>query len=458
MHLAYKAGICHSTELWHRRLGHLNISCLKLLQEQEMVMELPEIKAVKEVCEGCVLGKQCREAFPKEASTRASIPLELIHSDICGPMQTTTKAGNRYFITFIDDCTRMCWIYFLRNKSEALSVFKRFKATVELQSGYKLKKFRSDRGGEFTSAEFDSFCADVGIERQLTTPYTPQQNGVAERKNRTIVEMAKCLMFEKKIPLGFWAEAVNTSVYILNRFPTKALSKKTPFEAYSGRKPGIKHLKVFGSLCYAYVPNQQRQKLDLASKRCVFLGYGSCEKGYRLYNIETGKVIVSRDVVFNEDACWDWNDQKEKTVNIQFIEVSEAKQGHEGSSCDFETPCEVRDVPSSSTDISDQGRVTGPQDIDHTPLKYKSIAEIYEKCNMCIVKPESFEEAEKDDSWKKAMKDEILMIEKNDTWELVNRPSDKPVIGVKCVYKTKLNLDGSVQKNKARLVAKGYSH
>ncbi|CAL8152755.1 unnamed protein product [Prunus armeniaca] len=119
--------------------------------------------------------------------------------------------------------------------------------------------------------------------------------------------MAKCVMFEKSMPLEFWVEAVNTAVYILNRCPTKALDKKKPFEAYSGRKPGLKHLRVFGSLCYAHVPNQQRQKLDLASKRCVFLGYGSYEKGYRQYNITTGKVIISRDVVFNEDASWDWN-------------------------------------------------------------------------------------------------------------------------------------------------------
>ncbi|BBG97058.1 hypothetical protein Prudu_006062 [Prunus dulcis] len=377
MHLAYIASVDHSTELWHRRFGHLNMSSLKLLKEQDMVVGLPEIKGIKE----------CREAFPREATTRALTPLELIHSDICGPMQTVTKAGNRH-------------------KSEALTVFKKFKATVELQSG---------------------------IERQLTTPYTPQQNGVAERKNRTIVEMAKCLMLEKKIPFDFWAEAVNISVYILNRCPTKALSKKTPFEAYSGRKPGVKHLKVFGSLCYAHVPKQQRQKLDLASKRCIFLGYGSCEKGYRLFNIETEKVIVSRDVIFSENVCWDWNAKKE------------TKQ------------LEVNEVPSLNTENSDQERVTGPQDVDHTPLKYKSIAEIYEKCNMCIIEPESFEEAAKDDSWKKAMEDEITMIEKNNTWELVARPFDKPIIGVKWIYKTKLNLDGSVQKNKARLVAKGYS-
>ncbi|BBN70008.1 transposable element gene, partial [Prunus dulcis] len=381
MHFAYRASVDHSTDLWHRRFGHLNMSSLKLLKEQDMVVGLPEIKEDRQ----------------------------------------------------------------------------KFKATVELQSGYKLKQLRSDRGGEYTSMEFERFCDNAGIERQLTTPYTPQQNGVAERKNRTIVEMAKCLMLEKKIPFDFWAEAVNTSVYILNRCPTKALSKRTPFEAYGGRKPGIKHLKVFGSLCYAHVPKQQRQKLDLASKRCIFLGYGSCEKGYRLYNIETEKVIISRDVIFSENECWDWNTKKETSVNIQLTEIREEEQGAEGSSYEFEEQLEVNEMPTLNTEISDQEREAGSQNVDHTPLKYKSIAEIYEKCNMCIIEPESFEEAAKDDSWKKAMEAEITMIEKNNTWELVNRPFDKPIIGVKWIYKTKLNLDGSVQKNKARLVAKGYS-
>ncbi|CAL2253986.1 unnamed protein product [Prunus armeniaca] len=182
--------------------------------------------------------------------------------------------------------------------------------------------------------------------------------------------MAKCLMLEKQIPFDFWAEAVNISVYILNKCPTKALSKKTPFEAYSGRKPGVKHLK-------------------------------------------------------------DLNAKKETSVNIQLTGIREEEQGEEGSSCEFEEQLEVNEVPSLNTRNSDQERVTGPQDVDHTPLKYKSIAEIYEKCNMCIIVPESFEEAAKDDSWKKAIEDEITMIEKNNTWELVDRPFDKPIIGVK---------------------------
>ncbi|CAL9026855.1 unnamed protein product [Prunus brigantina] len=351
----------------------------------------------------------------------------------------------------------MCWIYFLRCKSEVLTVFKKFKATIELQSGYKLKKLRSDRGGEYTSNEFNRFCDEMGMERQLTVAYSPQQNGVAERKNRTIVEMAKCMMFEKGMPLEFWAEAVNTAVYVLNRSPTKALDKKTPFEAYSGRKPGLKHLRVFGSLCYAHVPNPQRQKLDLASKRCVFLGYGSCEKGYRLYNITTEKVIISRDVVFNEEASWDWKAQQECSVSVPLTEIVSEKEKESNDTAVRQAEHTV-DNEVLLEDSEEESMVgTGTQDIDHTSLKFKSLTEIYERCNICIIEPETFEEALKDASWQKAMETELEMIEKNDTWVLVKRPSEKPVVGVKWIYKVKLNLDGSVQKNKARLVAKGYT-
>ncbi|BBH07158.1 multidrug resistance-associated protein 9 [Prunus dulcis] len=411
LHVALTASISQSTLLWHRRMGHLNLQSLKLLQNEDMVLGLPEIKNTNTVCEGCTFGKHCRKAFPKETTSRATTPLELVHTDVCGPMQTVTKAGNR--------------------------------ATVELQSGYKVKKLRSDRGGEYTSNEFNKFCDEMGMERQLTVAYSPQQNGVAERKNRTIVEMAKCMMFEKGMPLEFWAETVNTAVYVLNRSPTKALDKKTPFEAYSGRKPGLKHLRVFGSLCYALVPNPQRQKLDLASKRCVFLGYGSCEKGYRLYNIATEKLGL------------------ECTARMQcLVPLTEIVSEKEEESNDTVVKQAEHSVENELLLEDNEERSvvdTGTQDIDHTPLKYKSLTEIYERCNICIIEPETFEEVVKDAAWQKAMEAELEMIEKNETWELVKRPSDKPIVGVKCIFKVKLNLDGSVQKNKARLVAKGYT-
>ncbi|CAL8083743.1 unnamed protein product [Prunus armeniaca] len=426
LHFALKASISQSTLIWHRRMGHLNFQSLKLLQNEDMVLGLPKIKNTSEVGEGCTFGKHCKKSFPKEATSRATTPLELI--------------------------------YFLRYKSEVFNVFKKFKATVELQSAYKLKKLRSDKGGEYTSNEFNRFCDEIRMERQLTVAYSPQQNGVAERKNRTIVEMAKSMMFEKSIPLEFWAKAVNTVVYILNICPTKALVKKTPFEAYSGRKPGIKHLRVFGSLCYAHVPNQQRQKLDLASKRCVFLGYASCEKGYRLYNLVTGKVIISRDVVFNEDASWDWNAQQECSVSVPLTEMVSEKEEEINDTTVMQAESSVaNDVLLEDSEEEFAGIHTGAQDIDHTPLKYKSLTEIYERCSICIIEPETFEEAIKDASWKKAMETELEMIKKNDTWELLKGPSEKPVVGVKWIYKVKLNLDGSIQKNKARLVAKGHT-
>lgn len=253
-----------------------------------------------------------------QASTRAGAykPMWTYANRIVG--------GNRYFITFIDDFSRMCWIYLLRNKSDALHVLKKFKLLVETQSGHKLKTLRSDRGGEFTSQEFQLFCASQGMERQLTVSYSPQQNGVAERRNRTIGEMARSMMFEKEIPLKFWGEAVNTAIYLQNRCPTSAVEEKTPFEVFSGRKPGIKHLRIFGCICYSHVPAALRQKFDSKAEKGVFMGYGSCEKGYRVYILESKKVVLSRSVVFAENQVWNWKEnQLSSVLPSQVFEDSE---------------------------------------------------------------------------------------------------------------------------------------
>ncbi|KAI5349042.1 hypothetical protein L3X38_001929 [Prunus dulcis] len=450
--VAMKATIEESTWYWHRRFGHLNMQSLKLLQQQELVYGLPEIGNANRICQVCAIGKSHREAFGKEKIWRASLPLELVHSDVCGPMQTPSIGGNKYFLTFIDDCTRMCWVYFMQFKSEVFNIFKKFKAMVELQSGYKLKKLRSDRGGEYTSAEFLQFCEEIGLERQLTMAYSPQQNGVAERKNRTIVEMSKTMMKEKKLPYKFWGEAVNTTVYIRNRCPTKALDNVTPFEAFSGRKPGVKHLKVFGSICFCHVPNQLRSKLEDAAVKCIFVGYGKCEKGYKVYNLQTNKITTSRSVIFDENSLWDWETQTVDTVTVQMRSEDTSRSNeeeHEETMIDIPCPPQVTTAATNVASPSDSP--------SSTPVKLRDITEIYARCNMSIIEPENFAEASKDKAWKKAMEAEMDMIEKNETWKLVDRPSDKPVIGVKWVYKTKLNLDGSIQKHKARLVVKGYA-
>ena len=264
--VALKMNVVDESWIWHKRMGHLNFQILKYLKEKGMVYGLPNIQEVNQVCEGCALGKQHREAFPKDKAWRAKAPLELVHTDVCGPMDTTTHGGNKYFLTFIDDFSRMTWVYFMREKSEVFNIFKKFQTLVERQSGHLMKKLRSDRGGEYTSNEFIKFCEDIGMERQLTVRYTPQQNGVAERKNRTIEEMANAMLLEKGLPKIFWGEAVNTAVYLLNRCPTKALANKTPFEVWSKRKPSVNHLKVFGCICYSHVPKELRHKLDQVSE------------------------------------------------------------------------------------------------------------------------------------------------------------------------------------------------
>ncbi|CAL8133186.1 unnamed protein product [Prunus armeniaca] len=252
-----------------------------MLENQGMVHGLPHLEQISVVCDGCMQGKQHRDSFPLESSWRATTPLELVHTDICGPMKTESLSGNKYFLLFTDDCPRMSWVYFIRNKSSALECFRKFKAMTELQSG------------------------------QLTVAYSPQQNGVAERKNRTVVEMAKSMLHEKGILYEFWTEAVNTAVYLLNRCPTKVLKKVTPFEAYTSRKPGIAHLKVFGSPFHVLIPSALRHKLEENSHKCIFVGSGLCEKGYRLFDPSTRKVILSKDVQFDENGLWKLENARE---------------------------------------------------------------------------------------------------------------------------------------------------
>ncbi|KAL0318435.1 UNVERIFIED_CONTAM: Retrovirus-related Pol polyprotein from transposon TNT 1-94 [Sesamum angustifolium] len=273
--------------LWHRRLGHFNFQGLKILQK--MMTDLPQIQAVEGACEACLQGKQHKKPFPSGTSWRAKAVLELIHTDVCGPMRTPSHEQNRYFILFIDDYSRMTWVYFMREKSEVFKVFKKFKNLVEKQSGRSIKILRSDRGKEYNNSEFDKFCEEEGIEHQTTVSYNPQQNGVSERKNRTVMEMARSMLQEKHLPKAFWAEAVYTAVYLLNRCPTKAVQNMTPIEAWSGKKPSAKHLRVFGSICYVHIPTEKRHKLEEKTEKGIFLGYSTQSKGYRIYNLKTKK-------------------------------------------------------------------------------------------------------------------------------------------------------------------------
>jgi len=198
-----------STQLWHCRYGHLGFKGMKILEQQKMVNGMPPLKSPSKICKDCLVGKQQRDPFPKESTWRASQNLQLVHAGICGPITPISNSKKRYLITFIDDYSRKTWVYFLAEKSDAFDTFRTFKSHVEKETGTFIKCLRTDRGGEFTSQEFTDFCKENGIRRQLTTVYTPQHNGVAERKNKTIMNMVRSMLYEKNIPRNFWPEAVN---------------------------------------------------------------------------------------------------------------------------------------------------------------------------------------------------------------------------------------------------------
>ncbi|KAG7553295.1 hypothetical protein ISN45_Aa06g038290 [Arabidopsis thaliana x Arabidopsis arenosa] len=371
---------------------------------------------------------------------------------------------NRMFVLNIRNdiaqCLKMCykeesWLWHLRfghlnfGGLELLS-------KKEMESGLAIKAMRSDRGGEFTSKEFLKYCEDNGIRRQLTVPRSPQQNGVAERKNRTILEMARSMLKSKRLPKELWAEAVACAVYLLNRSPTKSVSGKTPQEAWSGRKPGVSHLRVFGSIAHAHVPDEKRSKLDDKSEKYIFIGYDNNSKGYKLYNPDTKKTIISRNVVFDEEGEWDWKSNEEDYNFFPHFEEDDSELTRE------EPPREEPTTPPTSP-TSPQGEESSSERTPH----FRSLQELYEVtenqdnltlfCLFAECEPMDFQEAIEKKTWRNAMDEEIKAIKKNDTWELASLPNGHKAIGVKWVYKAKKNSKGEVERYKARLVAKGYS-
>jgi transposase InsO family protein len=196
-------------------------------------------------CEHCVYGKQNWVRFPSSAM-REEIFLQLVHSDVFGPMSVPSLGKYTYYVSFIDDFSRNTWIYFLRKKSEVFDRFKEFKALVENQIEKRIKVMRTYNGGELCGNEFKEFCKKCDIARQNTTPYTPQYNGVAERMNMTLLEKVRCMLSGVGLGQEFWAEAVGTACYLVNKSPSSALDDNTPQEVWTGKKPSLTHLKVFG--------------------------------------------------------------------------------------------------------------------------------------------------------------------------------------------------------------------
>ncbi|KAJ9565988.1 hypothetical protein OSB04_001954 [Centaurea solstitialis] len=267
--------------LWHARLGHINFGAINLMHK--LAKGVPAIQHQDQLCESCMVGKQTKQSFSKRAEYRATNILEMVHGDICGPVDPPTQAGNSYILVLIDDYSRYMWSFLLKHKSDASGVIKRFKRVIEKRTGKEIKTFHTDRGGEFTSHELNRFCDEEGISRMLTAPYAPQQNGIVERRNRTLLEMTRCLMKAKGVPNYLWGEAVRHATFIINRTPTRALVGVTPYEKFYGEKPNLEDLKVFGCIAYDRVVSKHLKKLDDRSKPLVYLGKEPNSGGFRLY-------------------------------------------------------------------------------------------------------------------------------------------------------------------------------
>lgn len=287
---------------WHLRLCHPNHQRLQQMTRDNLVQGIPRLPLLQHICEICVKGKQTRHPIPKTASTRSTRPLQLIHSDLCGPLPTPSLFQSRYFITFTDDYSRYSWVYFLTYKSQALDKFRIFKSQVENTMRHKIAALQSDRGGEYTSQLFSDFCQQHGITRQLTVAKTPHQNGVSERKNRTLLTIVRTLAISSKAPAYLWEEFLRTANYITNRLSTRALSSSTPFECLTTFKPHLGHLRIIGSTAYVHIPKDMRNKLEAKSFTTVLVGYDDHSKAYRCYHPDTRKILISRDVIIDEST------------------------------------------------------------------------------------------------------------------------------------------------------------
>ncbi|UYV61249.1 hypothetical protein LAZ67_1004106 [Cordylochernes scorpioides] len=331
---------------------------------------------------------------------------ELIYSDVCGPMSKRSPGGSLYFVSFKDDFSRFRVAYFIRHKSDVLEKFKEFVKRVRTETGNKIKRFRTDNGTEFLNKNFSDYLKSLGIVHELTAPYTPEQNGISERNNRTIVESARCLLHGRKMPLELWAEAVNTAVYLLNRCTTKVLGNSTPYEIWYKRKPSILHLKTFGCNAYVHIPKDNRKKLDK-------------------------KTNMSENIQDNQ--------QEQVTIYSEESVDSTNTSSKPEESCRYPLRNRIREKEQSSTSCT-RAISYACYVHDQEPLNYED----------AIVGQDSKQ-------WKLAMDDEFNSLMKNQTWTYVTLPSDRKAIACKWVYKIKQNADGSNKMFKARLVAKGYS-
>ncbi|KAK4397649.1 Retrovirus-related Pol polyprotein from transposon TNT 1-94 [Sesamum angolense] len=396
-----------NSQIWHARLGHISQDRMKRLVDSNS-LEIDNLDNLP-ACESCLKVKMTKMPFAGQSKLANGL-LDLIHTDVCGPLNTQARGGFSYFITFTDDHSRYGYVYLMRYKSEAFVRFKEFRLEVENKTGRKIKTLRSDRGGEYLSGEFIDYLKENGIASQWTPPGTPQLNGMAERRNRTLLDMIQSMMSFTELPLSFWDYALETAARLLNIVPSKTVAQTT-YQIWHGKPASYKYLRVWGSP--AYVKRLVGDKLDSRSSLCRFIGYPK-----KLQDTRRGELLLE--------------------------ESSEAPQSNAGTSS----------APNVSTDnvpiLRRSARVPQP------PEMYGFLGVTGQLDN----DPKTYGEAMSDiDSGKRleAMQSEMDSMSSNQVWTLVDRPKGVRPVGCKWVYKRRIGADGEVTTFKARLVANGYT-
>lgn len=503
---------------WHERMGHLNArDLMQVLKKSGLGSPKTDIKL--QDCDVCAKGKMVSLPFVKSREP-CKEKLTIIYSDVVGPMRVQSNGGNKYFVTFIDDSTRWCQVFMIKSKNEVLSKFKMFKCHVENLTGRKIKTFQSDNGTEYKNKVFDTFLQENGIQRRLTTPYTPQSNGTAERMNRTLLEMARCMLLSSGLSASFWAEAIATACYLRNRCPTSSLNGGIPYEKWFEKPLNVSYLRTFGTKVHVLYKEPGKDKFASRAIVGYFVGYPSEATGYKIWIPEWKKFIVSRDVRFQEGKFIEneckiskpllqsqcENEAVRKTVEIEIplerqtnVPSSEIEENRLNVSLSNEpttsseqpyTDCPQRTlneelhspntVSMENTEVGER-RVTYKRGPGRPKIEKGQVGRPRKIYNMIEVRENSENESSSEEfldtndfagaietslkdalssdeksQWEEAILSEIRSLVKNDTWRMVTKPLNRNVVGCRYVLTTKLNVD-KTEKKKARLVAKGYS-
>ena len=511
-------------KVWHDRMGHLNWEAIKSVRSNNpplLGVKLDASDPPHGTCPGCAAGKAKRRIFKSSGSrtTRSSHPIERIHSDLAGPMEVNSIAGHRYICVFTCDHTSFAWVYLLKSKDDTLDKFKHFVPMIEKQTGSKIKFFRSDRGGEFMSDEFTKFLEEQGITQETTAPGTPQQNGVAERMNQTLIGGARALLHHAGMSKGFWAEAMGVATYVINRAPRKGLGWRMPYELLYGQTPDVSHLRVFG--CRAWVYNDKGKKWDPKSNPMIFVGYEPGAKAFRLWNPATRSIVISANVRFSEHefpnqpavpmpqptatpvASSSRNTLPPTDVPLPISFFDDEKPKPRLTPVPPVPPAPVVQPPPpiptpSPPPLPFSGDLTRPNTPELEPSTppaprrsgrkrkvkpvnrflsslaleetegdverdrdqaYLEAVELYISANSSN-EPRTYHEAMEgpnSDEWYAAMEEEFTSLQNHGTWEVVPRPEGRRVVSSKWVYRVKYDANGKISRYKARLVARSFT-